>query len=1162
MKKALCAPRYFRRGVSSKMLLIMKLTAVLLLSVCLQVSAIGYSQNVSLSGRNVPMEKLIREIKKQTGYSFFFDESLLQLDSRVSIDVREVPLKAALDICFRNLPLTYTIVGTTVVVLPKVVLTEIMAAGNTGGPIEVRGMISDEKGQPLEGVSITVKGTALGTATKHDGSFSILADAGETLQFSMVGYKTSSIKLDGKNSPLKITLVQESSSLTDMVLVGYGSQKKVNLTGAVSTVDGDVLADKPIPNIGRGLMGQLPGLTISSYDGQPGRGATFTVRGFGSINGGGPYTLVDGIPADINNINPDDVASITVLKDAASAAVYGSRAPFGVILVTTKSGGKKGTAKVSYNNNYAIHTITNLPDVVTDPATVTNFKNEAYSSYYGVNLYNSYFVNYAGQRSKDPSLPAAIPDPNNPTASYLYAGATNWFDELYKPDNLSMNHNLSISGGGDRISYFISGGYNQQTGVFRYDPDVYDRYNIRAKIDYVAAPWLTLSLNSAYNRTAYNYPSLWTSDWTSGDLYHEIGRDNSLVVPKNPDGSWTSSGADIGFLRQGGRGNTVTNEIQNTLAFATSFFHNTWHIRGDYTFRSDNTFNNAFQVSVPYETGPDQTVYNAGHSDASSYSTNIGLQNINLYTDYENKFGKNYFKVLLGYNQEVNNYDSTYAENDQLISNNVGYLNQTTGLHPQVSAGANAWALRGGFYRVNYSYNNRYLLELDGRYDGSSRFPENNHYGFFPSGSVGWKISEEPFFSGIKKTVNNLKVRASYGKLGNDQSLGNYSFIPTLSEGQVSNILGGIQPTAVYAPNLVSPNLTWEDVYSRNLGVDLTILNKLEGSFDIFRRDTKNMITYGPTLPAVLGQSQPLENAADLKTYGWEALASYKDRVIVLGKPLQFTVWAKVWDDQTTITRYNNPTKFWFGGDWYTGEHVGDIWGLKTLGIFQTDAEGQSWADQSKLVGYYPQNVAGELKYADLNHDGKIDYGNGTVSNPGDARVIGNTHPRYNFGMGTNVSWNNFDLGITFQGVGKESFNPGTTGYYWSMFFAPWENVYKNIIGSTWTPQNPNAFFPSLKGWRAGDAGNWLDLAVPQSRYTFSAAYIRLKNLSVGYSLSPLILKKLGVDRIRFYVSGQDLWEHDKLPQGFDPEGLNGAFGAGKIYPFQRAYSCGLDLRF
>jgi TonB-linked SusC/RagA family outer membrane protein len=1161
MKKAHCTPRHFRRGVSSKMLVIMKLTAALLFSVCLQVSASGYSQNVSLSGKNAPIEKIIREIKKQTGYSFFFDESLLQLDSRVSIDVREVPLKAALDICFRNLPLTYSIVGTTVVVRPKEGKPDGSAA-EAAAPMEVHGIITDDKGQPLEGVSVTVKGTTLGTASGHDGRFSILADAGETLQFSMVGYKTWSVKLTSQTTSLKISMVLESSSLTDLVLVGYGSQKKINLTGAVSTVSGDILDDKPIPNVGRGLMGQLPGLTIASYDGQPGRGAVFTVRGFGSINGGGPYILVDGIPADINNINPDDIASVTVLKDAASAAVYGSRAAFGVILVTTKLGSRKGSPKVSYNNNYAIHKITNLPDVVTDPATVVNFKNEAYSAYYGTNLYNSYFVNYAGQRSKDPSLPAAIPDPNNPTTNYLYAGATNWFNELYKPDNLSLNHNMSISGGGDKISYFISGGYNQQTGVYRYNPDVYDRYNLRAKLDYVANKWLTLTYNSAYNRTAYNYPTLWTSDWTSGDLYHQIGRANSLAVLKNPDGSWTSSGVEIGFLPQGGRGKTVTNEIQNTLAFATSFFHNTWRIRGDYTFRSDNSFDHSYQLAVPYENGPDQTVYNAGHSNASSYSTDIGFTNINLYTEYENNFRKNYFKVLLGYNQEVNNYDSTYAENDQLISSNVGYLNQTTGLHPQVSAGANAWALRGAFYRVNYSYNNRYLLELDGRYDGSSRFPENNHYGFFPSASAGWKISEESFFSGIKKTVNNLKVRASYGKLGNDQSLGNYSFIPTLGEQQVSNILGGVQPTAVTGPNLVSSNLTWESVYSRNLGIDLTVANRLDASFDIFRRDTKNMITYGPTLPAVLGQSQPLENAADLKTYGWEFTASYRDQFILAGKPLRFNVWVKAWDDQTIITRYNNPTKFWFSGKYYTGMHVGDFWGLQTVGIFQSDNEGKSWADQSKLVGYYPQNVAGELKYADLNHDGKIDYGNGTVSSPGDAKVIGNTHARYNFGLGTSLTWNNIDFGITFQGVGKASFNPGTTGYYWSMFFAPWENVYKNMIGSTWTPQNPNAFFPSLKGWRAGDAGNWLDLAVPQSRYTFSAAYIRLKNLSVGYSLSPRILKKLGVDRIRLYVSGQDLWEHDKLPQGFDPEGLNGAWGAGKIYPFQRAYSCGLDLRF
>ena len=649
---------------------------------------------------------------------------------------------------------------------------------------------------------------------------------------------------------------------------------------------------------------------------------------------------------------------------------------------------------------------------------------------------------------------------------------------------------------------------------------------------------------------------------TSGDIYHQIGRLSSLTVPTNPDGSWTSSGAYIGFLQNGGRGTTITNETQNTLGFTASFLKNTWRIKGDYSFRSTVNNNQQYRVALPYEKGPNQLVYYAGHSDASAWSDNNAYQAIDIYSEYEKNFGKNhYFKAMVGYNQQLNNYNYFSAQNNTLISSSVGYLDATTGTTPSVGGNGYDWAIRGVFSRINYSFRNKYLLEIDARYDGSSRFPPDKHYGFFPSVSAGWKISSEPFFSGLLNIVSNFKIRASYGSLGNDQSLGNYSFVPTLTTGKVSNILGGLQPLAVYPANLVSPNLTWEKVYSKNIGVDFALFKNFNGTFDWYQRDTKGMITKGFQLPAVLGATQPLENAADLRTKGWELNLTYHNQFSLAGKPFDFNITANLWDNQTIITKYNNPNKYWFGGDYYVGQHIGDIWGLTTKGIFQTENDAKNAPSQTKVIGYYGQH-AGEIQYVDLNNDGKIDYGDGTVANPGDAHIIGNSAARYNFGVGANFTWNNFDFNIFFQGIGKKDFWPGTSGYYWSMFFSPWDNIYKNMMGTTWTTDNPNAFYPSLKGWRAGDAGAWKDLAVPQTRYLYSAAYIRLKNLSIGYSLPFTSLKKIGIERLRVYVSGEDLWEYDKLPQGFDPEGLGGSFGAGKIYPFQRSYSFGFDIKF
>lgn len=1133
-----------------KLLLAMKLTILLLTIAGLHAYSLGFSQEtVSLSVKGMELRKLFTLLQRETNYKFLYKDEVIPDSVRVSLHVSGTPVPQVLDQALKNTALTYRVLDNNLVVITPV---------KSGfQDVLVKGVIKDDLGNPVAGVTVKVKGTTAGTQTGADGSFSLRVPEDAVLQISAVGFATVEVPAKDFSG---IALKRQVATLDQVVVVGYGSQKQSDITGSVATISGKVLEDRPIPNLGRGLQGEIPGLNITSSSGQPGSAASFNIRGFTSINGGAPLILVDGIPTSPDDINPLDVASVTVLKDAAAAAVYGARAPFGVVLITTKMG-KKGAPQVAYTANYAIKKITHLPDVVTDPYTVATMQNTSYAAYYGTNLHNASYMAWVQQISKNPSMSRTRVDPDNPQI-YDYAGSVNWFKEIYAPTNSAQIHNLSISGGGDRFDYYLAGGYNNQQGVFRYDPDVYNRYNFRAKLNLQVNKWLKVYTNSAYNRTNYNAPSLWTSDWTTGDLYHQIGRQFSLSTAQNPDGSWTSSGVYVGFLSQGARSNTATSEFQTTAGAEADFFNNTWRIKGDYTFRSTDDYNHAYQTSMPYETGPAQTVYQAGHSTASNWSDAYAYTDLNLYTEYENTFArKHYFKALLGYNQELSSYDEFGATNNNLISNDVGYLNQTTGTVPQVSAQDSQWAIRGAFYRLNYAYDGKYLLEVDGRYDGSSKFPQTNQYAFLPSASIGWKVSEEKFFQPLREVVRNLKLRASYGVLGNNQSLSDYSFTPLLSSSQVSNVLGGAQPIAVYAPNLVDPSLTWEKVYSKNLGVDMTVFKHLDVTFDVYERDTKNMITTGPELPAVLGAAQPLENAADLKTTGWELNLSYSNQFSIRSKPFHFTIHGGLWDNQTVITRYNNPSKYWFGGDYYVGQHVGDIWGLKTAGIFQTNTEASAWADQSLVAGYYGQQ-AGEIKYADLNKDGKIDYGAGTVSNPGDARVIGNTSPRYDFGFGTNLSWNNIDFSIFFQGVAKESFWPGTSGYYWSQFFSPWDNVYKNIIGTTWTPQNPNAFYPSLKGWRAGDDGAWRDLAVPQTRYIFSAAYMRLKNLSVGYTLPLPALRKAGIKQLRFYFSGEDLWESTKLPKVFDPEGLGGAWGAGKIYPFQRGYSFGADLRF
>lgn len=1153
----------------------LNIVAILLTVGILQVSANSLAQKITLSEKNAQMVSVFNKIRVQTGYDFLFTSEILKDANKITINVKNASFEEVLEKIFAGQPFEFRIENQSVILsrkeekkvfFPKTIITPNV-------PIDVSGTITDEKKSPLPGASVKVKGTTRAAVTNSEGKFAIVVEKDDILVISFVGYKTKEVPVNGQTR-VDIQLEENAADLAEQVIIGYGSTKKVNLTGAVSTISGDVLNDRPIANIGRGIQGLLPGLNVTSSNGQPGTGSSFNIRGFTSVNGGSPLILVDGVPTGINNLNPGDVESVTVLKDAASAAVYGSRAPFGVVLITTKKG-KKGTAKIAYSANYSINKITHgmEDNIVTDPGTVVDYTNMSVNAYNSGAIFAGYtpaLIEYAHKRSKDLSLPSVIVSPDD-ASKYLYVGNTNWYHELYAPTNSTYNHNLSVTGGGDKLNYYFSGGYNRQNGVFRYSPDYYNRYNLRTKLDYQATKWLNLYTNMAYNRTQYNSASLWSSDIDGqfGDIYHAAGRNSTLSTLKNPDGSWAHSGpylgrggTMIGFMADGGRSNSVTNQTQNTLGFTTSFFGDKLRVKGDYTFRSTNDYNRTFHTILPYEDAPDRIVKQFGSSDASNTANNISYHTTNVYTEYENTFAeKHYLKAMVGASQELNDFESFGVINTNLISSQVGYINQTTGVPKVTGADAYQWAVQGLFSRINYIYDDKYLLELDGRYDGSSRFPVNSKYAFFPGVSVGWRVSEESFFKGLKNVVSNLKFRASYGSLGNDQSLGNYDFIPTLSSGNIAQLLGGVQPRAVYNSSLIAPSLTWEKVYTKNFGVDMTVAKNIDMTFELYQRDTKNMITTGFQLPAVLGNSQPKENAADLRTRGWELSLAYHNQFTLAAKPFAYNFRVNLWDNNTVITRYNNPTGDWFSNGYYKGQTIGDVWGLNTLGMFQTDAEGKAWADQSKLISYYSLNVAGELKWADLNNDGKIDYGDGTISNPGDARVIANTSPRYGFGFSGQFSWNNFDLGVIFQGVLKRDWIP-TSGYYWGIFNAPYESVQKNIIGNTWTPETPNAFYPTLKTWRSGDAGPWKDLAVPQTRYTLNAAYIRLKNLNIGYSVTPDLLKKVGIDRIRIYASGENLWEYTKLPKIFDPEGLDGSWGTGKVYPFQRAFSFGLDVRF
>ena len=1031
----------------------------------------------------------------------------------------------------------------------------------------VSGKVSDaETGEPIAGVNVVVPGSSIGTITNAGGDYSVeIPEETNELNFSFVGYQTKTVAINDQ-SVINVQLSIDVTSLNEIVVVGYGTQRKVNLTGAVDQVTAERIESRPVANLSQSLQGLVPNLNITFTDGTPGSGANFNIRGITSINGGEPLILVDGVPSDpdvLNLLNPNDVESVSVLKDAASAAIYGARGAYGVILINTKNP-RDQKPRISYNGNIAFNTPTILPEAVTDPLLGMQMIGDAREAWDGAAF--AYFsqeeFDYAKQRSEDLSLPPVKTVSRPDGDYYIYAGNTDWIEEMYNFNQPMHQHNISLSGGTGNVSYFLSGGYLNQEGFYRYDADQFERYNFRGKVDLKVNDWLSLNNNLMFNRGVSDFPALWGN---SVDLFRYIAILGRPLWPaQNPDDTWTFGGRQLAHLKEGGRSIKNENFLQNTIGLNMTFFNNKLNVIAKYTYQNDGFRQNERFKRLPYHhpNNPVGTESFFGANRIHETTTDNYYQVINAYADYTETFGRNKIKGMVGYNQELRQFNYNFMRRDDVVSDELNNIGLAVG-DIQVDGEAYEWALRGVFFRLNYSFDNKYLFEINARYDGTSRFPSEERFGFFPSASAGWRISEEPFFTGLKNVVSEWKLRASYGSLGN-QNLRNdyYPYIPTMNTFISPVIINNDQPLAVGAPGLISGNLTWETATTYDIGTDIAFLdNKINFTFDYYIRDTKNMLTKGQTLPAVLGTNEPLENAADLRTQGWEISLGFNEEVNLGGKPLTIDSRFIMSDYTAEITRFDNPNQFL--GDFYEGQQFGEIWGFETLGFFQSEDEIENHADQTELMRRPAEIKPGDLKFADLNNDGKISYGENTVGDPGDRFVIGNSEPRYSYGFNTSLRWNNFDFSFFFQGIGQRDYYPGReASYFWSVYNRPYNTPLQHIVDNHWTPDNRDAYFPRLKGYISLASGKELDAR--QTRYLQDASYFRLKNLTFGYTLPSTLTDNLGLAKVRVYFSGENLWETTGLIMPVDPESLytSHRWGDGSTYPFSRSYSFGLDFSF
>lgn len=1010
----------------------------------------------------------------------------------------------------------------------------------------VTGTVTDVTGEPIIGASVIVKGSQTGTITNLDGNFTLNASKGATLVISFIGYTPQEVV--ATEAPLNVRLKEDTKLLDEVVVVGFATVKKENLTGAVSSVDNKILEDRPLTNLGQGLQGAVSNLNITT-SGRPGDGSTYNVRGTTSLNGGGPLVLVDGVEMDPNLINPQDVKSVSVLKDAASASIYGSRAAYGVILITTKGGRRNQPTTISVDASLSFNGPTTRPKFM-DSMEYANYMNAANMTTNGRNYFDDVQMKHITDYYNDPinNLPV-YKDPNNPESAggtkYIYCGNEDWMAAMYRKNYPVQNYNVNINGGSEKVTYYTSAGLMDQGSLIKYGNEHFKKFNVMNNISYDITKWLNVGVKTTFNRTEL---SGLMQAAALGNVF--IGSDTRPIMPvRHPDGNFSGQGNFTNYaalLDEGGTRDTNKNDFWNTVTAKLTPLEGL-SVNFDYTFNYYAEVNK-FHTKEYMQYGVDGKaleVFPFTKPNGVSMSNAGDTYNaINFFIDYEKTLGKHYLKGLVGFNQETKHNKSFNAGRNSLIVNELPSMSYATG-DKSVSENDNSWATRGGFVRLNYSFDDRYLLEVNGRYDLSSRFPKADRSVFNPSASAAWRISNEAFFSGAKSLIDELKIRGSYGSLGN-QAIENYQpYLSNMGTGTTSWLFAGQQMQYVSPGGLVSSRLTWETVTQYDLGLDFAMFNnRLKGTFDYYQRTTSDILMKGKTLPSILGAGEPQENAASMRTNGWEAELSWNDR---LSNGLTYTIGFNISDYQATITEYDNPNGTISNNENYKGKKVGEIWGYTTLGIFQSQQEIDAAADQSQLTGI--TTLPGDLKFANLNGNDRIDYGNNTLSNPGDQSVIGNSTPRYQYGIKGSLEWKNFDLNLFFQGVGKRDVNMPST-YFLAHYTTEWRTPSK-INTDYWSENNRDAFFP-LPRFNGGGS-----VAQSQTRFLQDASYLRMKSLVIGYTIPKYILEKIHIDKLRIYFSGENLLTFKHTPDGFDPEVLDAL-----KYPLQRSLAFGLNLTF
>lgn len=1130
----------------------------------------SYAQTaiVNVEVQNKTVREVLKEIENQSEFGFFFNNKHIDLNRRVSVTSRNSDIFKVLEKVFEGTNVKYSVLD------KKIVLTtnaENVSAAQQAA-FKVMGKVVDNTGEGVIGATVLEQGSTNGTVTDMDGNFELTVSKKEvTLEISYIGYSKSVVKAK-EGVPVTVSLKEDTEVLDEVVVVAYGTQKKANLTGAVSQVSMDkVLGNRPVASVGTALQGAIPGLVVTP-SAAPGSDSKFNIRGTTSINGGGPLVLIDNVPGDINLLNPEDIESVSVLKDAASAAVYGARSAFGVVLITTKKGKKGEKFTINYNNTLGWTEAINLPEQISTLNYMDiyqhTFGNTHYIQSMDMDTWRNYFVQYHSNPSSLPGVEASgryI----DPEGHVYFLNDKDVMNESLT-SGFQQTHNLSVKGGTEKLTYRMSLGYVDNNGVLKGSKDRYQRFNVSSYINADITKWLSTSLDFRYTKGDQGTPDnsqslIWNMQvprfFPTGSLVDSEGNTQYWQTPENA-------------LLFAPTNHTIK---KNPRIYSRTSVHpiEGLDILFEYTYNGTEQdirqYNGYYSLMHPQNT----TVTDPKTSKYINNKVTTDYNSLNINATYQKTFGNHSVKVLAGFTQETSNTSKLNVNRLDMINPDLpsisGGVGEVTATDSYVE-----YIVRGAYARANYDYKGKYLLELNGRYDGSSRFPHNNRFGFFPSFSLGWQLGKEKFMDWSKSWLNELKLRGSYGEIGN-QAITDYSFIATMNPIKANWILGGVRPITLSTPDMVSSNFTWETVKTLDIGFDMSLLNnRLQATFDWYQRDTEGMLAPGSDLSAEAGAKAPKQNAANLRNRGWEVTLNWRDQI---NDDWGYRVGFNLYDSRTKITKYDNPNKS-LSMDHYVGQTIGEIWGYVTDGFYtindfisSSDAA-KGWQDGvwnlkegvTSIQGVSPR--PGDHKFKNLRDDensvNRIDPGSSTYENSGDRKVIGNKEARFQFGANMGVTWKNLDVSVFMQGTGKRDYwvnsamrwgfgnaATGTAGAIYKGqedFWMPADMEANTIEG--WTPVNSNPMYHRYYGNMENKTSN----RRVQTHYLINAAYMRIKNITVGYTFPKSVVSKIGLTNVKVYCSGENLFTFSEAPSGFDPELLNWG------YPFYRTISFGFNV--